>query len=130
MSFYLSAIAFTGDCWNTSRARFRAGVSSPLKHACMRNPYYRAKTVDDLLRHALESINKYGEPIKASKGHTKEITGVVNHGLISLPSPVGQIYLSTCWTIRVVALLWLTNGGSRLEYIESTRSRRSVHSNP
>lgn len=43
----------------------------------MRNPYFRAKTVDDLLRHALEHIKKHGEPIKASKGQTREITGVV-----------------------------------------------------
>jgi thymidylate synthase len=43
----------------------------------MRNPYFRAKTVDDLLHHALENIKKCGEPIKASKGQTREVTGVV-----------------------------------------------------
>jgi thymidylate synthase len=43
----------------------------------MRKPYFRAKTVDDLLRHALETIDKHGEPIKASKGHTREVTGVI-----------------------------------------------------
>jgi thymidylate synthase len=56
----------------------------------MRNPYYRAKTVDDLLRHALESINEYGEPIKASKGHTKEITGVV----LELTNPRARLSLT------------------------------------
>src|SRR5450759_4721922 len=48
-----------------------------LKHFGMKNPYCRGKTVDDLLRYVLQSIEKYGEPVKASKGHTREITGVV-----------------------------------------------------
>lgn len=90
MSFNLSAIAFTGDCWNTSRARFPAVVFSTHTRVRMRNPYYRAKTVDDLLRHALESVNKYGEPIKASKGHTKEITGVV----LELTNPRARLSLT------------------------------------
>lgn len=47
------------------------------KHAGMRNPYLRNRTIDDLLRNVLLDIEKHGEPVKASKGRTKEITGVV-----------------------------------------------------
>src|ERR1700693_1149180 len=90
MRFNFSAIAFADDCRNTSRTPFRAVVFSAHNHARMRNPYYRAKTVDDLLRHALESINEYGEPIKASKGHTKEITGVV----LELTNPRARLSLT------------------------------------
>src|SRR5580693_2545295 len=43
----------------------------------MRNPYFRAKTLDDLLRYALQSIEKYGETVRASKGRTREVRGVV-----------------------------------------------------
>lgn len=90
MSLNFPAIAFMDDSSNTPRALFRVGVFSPLKHICMRNPYYRAKTVDDLLRHALENIAKYGEPIKASKGPTREITGVV----LELTSPRARLSLT------------------------------------
>jgi thymidylate synthase len=61
----------------TSSARLAVGVFSRVKHIRMKKPYFRARTVDDLLHHALEDIEKYGEPIKASKGQTREITGVV-----------------------------------------------------
>jgi thymidylate synthase len=60
-----------------SSAALTVGVFSRVKHIRMKKPYFRARTVDDLLRHALKDIEKYGEPIKASKGQTREITGVV-----------------------------------------------------
>ncbi len=43
----------------------------------MRDAYFRGKTLDDLLRYALQSIQKHGDPVTASKGSTTEITGVV-----------------------------------------------------
>ena len=56
---------------------YLGGVSRPvyshgLKHISMRNPYFRAKTLDDLLRYALQSIEKYGRQSRASKGRTSE----------------------------------------------------------
>lgn len=120
MSFNLTAIAFMGDDWNTSRARFRAVVFSAHTRVRMRNPYFRAKTVDDLLRHALEGINKYGEPIKASKGNTKEITGVVleltnPRARLSLTESRGKLF--SC----IGELCWYLSGRRR------DRLHRSLH---
>jgi len=82
----------------------------------MRNPYFRAKTVDDLLRHALEDIKKYGEPIKASKGKTTEITGVV----LELTNPRARLSrtesrgkLFSC----IGELCWYLNGTDDTSFI-------------
>ncbi len=68
-------VALTDDRAEIPWARCTAVISCRVKN--MRSPYCKAKTVDDLLRHALEKIEKFGEPIKASKGETREITGIV-----------------------------------------------------
>jgi thymidylate synthase len=43
----------------------------------MRDAYFRGKTLDDVLRYALQSIQKHGDLVTASKGSTTEIRGVV-----------------------------------------------------
>ncbi len=43
----------------------------------MRDSYFRGKTLDDILRYALQSIQKHGDSVTASKGDTTEIRGVV-----------------------------------------------------
>ena len=58
-----------------------------LKYLSMRNPYFRAKTLDDLLRYALQSIEKYGETVRASKGRTREVRGVV----LELTNPLARL---------------------------------------
>ncbi len=47
-------VALAGDRMQSSRALFAPGVFSRVKHLRYEKPYFRAKTVDDLLRHALE----------------------------------------------------------------------------
>ena len=82
----------------------------------MKNPYFRGKTIDDLLRYALQSIEKYGEPVKASKGRTKEITGVV----LELTNPRARLSrtesrgkLFSC----IGELCWYLKGTNRTAFI-------------
>jgi thymidylate synthase len=87
-----------------------------LKHFGMKNPYFRGKTVDDLLRYVLQSIEKYGEPVKASKGHTREITGVV----LELTNPRARLSrtesrgkLFSC----IGELCWYLKGTNKTKFI-------------
>ena len=82
----------------------------------MKNPYFRAKTLDDLLRYALQRIEKYGEPVKASKGRTREITGVV----LELTNPRARLSrtesrgkLFSC----IGELCWYLKGTNRTAFI-------------
>jgi thymidylate synthase len=82
----------------------------------MKNPYFRGKTVDDLLRYVLQNVEKYGEPVKASKGHTKEITGVV----LELTNPRARLSrtesrgkLFSC----IGELCWYLKGTNRTAFI-------------
>jgi thymidylate synthase len=90
--------------------------SHPLKHISMRNPYLRAKTLDDLLRYALQSIEKYGEPVRASKGRTSEVRGVVleltnPRARLSRTESRGKIF--SC----IGELCWYLKGTNRTAFV-------------
>ena len=110
------SVASVGDLYQTSLAKFGAGVCSRLKHVGMKNPYFRGKTLDDLLSYVLQNVEKYGEPVKASKGHTKEITGVV----LELTNPRARLSrtesrgkLFSC----IGELCWYLKGTNRTAFI-------------
>jgi thymidylate synthase len=82
----------------------------------MKTPYFKGKTVDDLLRYGLQSIEKYGVPVKASKGRTKEITGII----LELTNPRARLSrtesrgkLFSC----IGELCWYLNGTNRTAFI-------------
>lgn len=52
-----------------------------------RDAYFRGKTLDDVLRYALESILKHGDPVTASKGSTTEVRGI----LLELTNPRARL---------------------------------------
>jgi len=90
--------------------------SHPLKQISMRNPYFRAKTLDDLLRYALQSIEKYGEPVRASKGRTSEVRGVVleltnPRARLSRTESRGKIF--SC----IGELCWYLKGTNRTAFV-------------
>jgi len=90
--------------------------SHPLKQISMRNPYFRAKTLDDLLRSALQCIDKYGEPVKASKGRTREVRGVVleltnARARLSRTESRGRIF--SC----IGELCWYLKGTNRTAFV-------------
>jgi thymidylate synthase len=97
------------------------GISHPvyshgLKHLSMRNPYFRATTLDDLLRYALQSIEQYGEPVKASKGRTNEVRGVVleltnPRARLSRTESRGKIF--SC----IGELCWYLKGTNRTAFV-------------
>lgn len=87
-----------------------------LKYLSMRNPYFRAKTLDDLLRYALQSIEKYGETVKASKGRTREVRGVVleltnPRARLSRTESRGKIF--SC----IGELCWYLKGTNRTAFV-------------
>jgi thymidylate synthase len=43
----------------------------------MADPYFRAQTLDDVMRSVMEEILSHGDGIRASKGWTAELTGVL-----------------------------------------------------
>lgn len=43
----------------------------------MRNAYFSGNTVDDVFRDALQAIEEFGERVRASKGHTMEVRGIM-----------------------------------------------------